>query len=80
MSIMTDMCDIPAMSEEADAVADMLLMSIEVEDAIAMVLVAMSMLRLSISSFEVARKVGLVEQVKISCGLECTVDYLEGLK
>jgi hypothetical protein len=39
------MCDMPDMSEEADAVADMPLMSIEVEEAIAMVLVAISMLR-----------------------------------
>jgi hypothetical protein len=58
MSIMPDIpdpCDMPAMSEEADAVADMPPMSIEVEDAIAMVLVVMSILTLSVSRFEAAR-------------------------
>jgi hypothetical protein len=46
MSIMPDIPDIsdmPDISEEADAVADTSLMSIEVEDAITMVLVAMFM-------------------------------------
>lgn len=58
MSIMPDIpdpCDMPDMSEEADAVADMPPMSIEVEDAIAMVLVVMSILTLSVSRFEAAR-------------------------
>jgi hypothetical protein len=51
-SIMPDM---PDMSEDADAVADMPLMSIEVEDAIAMALVAMLMLAFFTSRFELAR-------------------------
>jgi hypothetical protein len=50
-----DPCDMPDMPEEADAVADMPPMSIEVEDAIAMVLVVMSILTLSVSRFEAAR-------------------------
>ena len=61
MSIMPDIpdtCDMPDMSEEADAVAEdvaMPLMSVEVEDDIAMALVAMFMSALRISRFELAR-------------------------
>ena len=53
-----DVCDMPDMSEEVDAVAEdvaMPLMFIEVEDAVAMALVAMFMSALWISRFELAR-------------------------
>ena len=59
-----DIPDMPDMLEEADEVADMPLMSMEVEDAIAMVLVAMFMLPLLLSRVEAARQVGPAEEVK----------------